>query len=52
MSSVLATEKETRMRRALASSFSNSSWRRRMFALYDGEAAVRAKSSMYEIIRP
>jgi len=52
MSSVLATEKETPMRRASASSFSNSFWRRRMLPLYEGEAAVRAKSSTYEIIRP
>jgi len=50
--SVLATEKETPMRRALASSFSKSPWRRRMLPLYEGEAAVRAKSSTNEIIRP
>jgi len=45
MSSVLATEKETPMRRALASGLSKSSWRGRMLPLYEGEVAVRAKSS-------
>jgi len=44
MSSGLATEKETPMRRALASSFSKSSWRRWILPLYKGEAVVRAKS--------
>jgi len=52
MSCVLVTEKETPMWRALASSFSKSSWRRWMLTLYEGEVAVRAKSSTYEIIRP
>ena len=40
------------MRRALASGFSKSSWRRQMLPQYEGEAAVRAQSSRYEIIRP
>jgi len=52
MSSVLATEKETPMQRALASSLLKSLWSQRMLPLYEGEAAGRAKSSMYEIIRP
>jgi len=52
MSSIWAIEKETPMRRALASSFSKTLWRRRMLPLYEGEAPVRAKSSTYEIIRP
>ena len=52
ISSVLATEKETPMRRAVASSFSKCSWRWRMLPLYEGEVAVRGKSSTYEIIRP
>jgi len=52
MSSVLATEKETPMARALASSFAKSSWRRWMVPLYEGEAVVMAKSSTYEISRP
>jgi len=43
MSSLLATEKETPMRRALASSFSKRSWRRRMLPLYEGKAAVSVR---------
>jgi len=52
ISSVFAIENETLMRRDRVSSFSKSFWRRRMLPRYEGEAAVRAKSSTYEISKP
>jgi len=50
MSSVLSTEKDMRGRTALdwIVLISSCSWQ--MFPLSEGEAAVRAKSSMYESI--
>jgi len=51
MSSVLSTEKEMPRLMAFPSSLSKSSWRRRMLPRYEREAAVRAKSSTYEISR-
>ena len=51
MSSVLATEKETSRRRAFASSFSQSAWRRQILPRYESKAAMRMKSSRYEMIR-
>ena len=52
MSSVLATEIETPVLRALPSGFAKSACRQRMLTLDAGEASLRAKLSTYEIIRP